>query len=279
VTLDADGQHDPRDIPALLAVSDAAPRAIVVGRRLDDDAAALPRGRALANRVAGFWVNWVTGSAVIDTQSGFRVYPLALFDEARLRGGRFVFESAVLVEALRRGWQVREVPVHVIPCAARASRFHPITDGVAIAVYLAGNAVARWGIELAEGVREVARLFARERRVARHGRMMAKVSGHAGMPSWGPALAVAFVDEVQTRTSRWWHAPRARRARRAALATLAMPVLLLAAGIAALTGAPGLALVDRVVRRLYDQRALPPLTAAAQAARTEDRELWAAARR
>ncbi len=279
VTVDADGQHDPADIPALLAASDAVPRAIVVGRRLGDDDGTLPSGRALANRVAGFWVNWVAGTAVTDTQSGFRVYPLALFDEAGLRGGRFVFETAVLVDALRRGWHVREVPIRVVACAARASRFHPVTDGVAIAVFLAGHAVARWSVELAESAREVRRLFTRDRRLARHSRMLAKASGHAGMPSWGPALGVAFIDEVQSRTTRWWNAPRARRARRSALATLGMPALLLATGIAALMGAPGLSLVDRLVRRLYDQRLLPPLTAASEEARMEDREAWAAAPR
>jgi hypothetical protein len=280
VTLDADGQHDPRDVPALLAASGAAPRAIIVGRRLEDEGDALPRGRAAAIRVAGFWLNWITGRAVTDTQSGFRVYPLALFAETPPRGGRFVFETAVLVDAARRGWHVHEVPIRVVPCAGRASRFHPLADGLAIALYLAGAALARWGSELAEGAREVLRVFGRERRVARHGRMLAKASLHAGMPSWSAALGVAFVEEVQGRTTRWWRAPRARRARRAALAALAMPVLVIAAGIAALPGAPGLGLLERTVRRLYDQRALPALSGTAADARAEDRgRIWAAARR
>lgn len=276
VTLDADGQHDPRDIPALLSLSDAAPRAIVVGARVGEDDGARPRGRALANRVAGFWVNWVAGAAVSDTQSGFRVYPLPVFDEACPRGGRFVFETAVLVEAVRRGWQTCEAPIRDIACAARASRFHPVTDGVAIAAYLGGKALARWGIELAEGAREVLRLFSRERRIARHHRMLARASAHTGTPSWGAAIAVAFLEEVQNRTVSWWDAPRARRARRVALATLGLPALLLATGIAALTGGPGLALIDRLVRTLYDQRLLPPLTAAVEDARVEDREAWVA---
>jgi hypothetical protein len=277
VTLDADGQHDPRDIPALLAASFAAPHAIIVGTRLGDDAVALPRGRALAIRVAGFWLNWVAGTAVADTQSGFRVYPVALFDEARLRGGRFVFETAVLVEALRRGWAVHEVPIHVVPRAARASRFHPVTDGLAIAVYLAGKAMGRWGGEIAEGAREFFRIFTRERRTARHARVLGKVAVHAGTPTWSLAIGVAFADEVQGRTTGWWQAPRARRARRAALATLATPALLIGAALAAVVGDPGFGVLERVVRRLYDQRALPSLTATEM--RTEERQAWMAAPR
>ena len=78
-----------------------------------------------------------------------------LFDEVRLRGGRFVFETAVLVDALARGWAVREVPIHAAPLAGRASRFHPLGDGIAIAAYLGGHSLRRWAIELAAD-REVA---------------------------------------------------------------------------------------------------------------------------
>jgi hypothetical protein len=280
VTLDADGQHDPADIPALLAAARATPGAIVIGTRAGGDGAALlPRGRALAIRVAGFWVNWIAGTAVSDTQSGFRVYPAALFDAVRLRGGRFVFETAVLVEALRHRWQVREVPVRVVPCAGRPSRFHPVTDGVAISAYLTGGALGRWAVEAGAAVREVLDVFTRERRRARHARMLAKAAGQAGMPSWGPALAVAAAEEIQIRAACWWRAPRARRARRVALATLGMPALLALTALAAALGGGGLGPLERLVRALYDQRALPPVGAAVPEARVEERPAWVPAPR
>src|SRR5262245_20628826 len=84
ITLDADGQHDPDDIPALLAV--AAPRTLVIGTRSPGDRA-LPPGRAEAVVVAGFFVNWASGLRLADTQSGFRVYPTAVFDEIPTRRG------------------------------------------------------------------------------------------------------------------------------------------------------------------------------------------------
>jgi hypothetical protein len=274
VTLDADGQHDPADIPALLAASRGAPRAVIVGTRLGEDAALLPRGRSLAIHFAGFWLNWVAGAAVADTQSGFRVYPVALFEHARLRGGRFVFETEVLVEALRLGWSIREVPIRVVPYATRASRFHPITDGLAITVYLMGKATVRWGGEIAEGAREVVRVFTRERRTARHGRMLEKASTHAGTPSWGAAIAVAAVEEMQACAIGWWEAPRARRARRVALATVALPALLVVGGVAAMAGRRGFGVLERWVRTLYDQHTLPALVTTADAQRTEERQAW-----
>jgi hypothetical protein len=273
VTLDADGQHDPADLPTLLAASAASPLAIVVGARLDD--AALPTDRALAIRVAGFWLGWITGASVTDTQSGFRVYPTAVLDAVRLRGGRFVFETAVLAEALRRGWQVREVPIRVVPFAARASRFHPLADGLAIAGYLAREALARWAVEGGVAVRELARVFSRERRVARHSRMFEKASPHAGTPSWGLAIGVAAAEEVRTRAVSWWHHPRARRARRGALATLATPLTL--ALVAVEAAAPGALprVVRQALRRIYDQRALPALEAREGVMTDDEPRAWA----
>jgi len=272
MTLDADGQHDPADAPSLLAGARAIPRAIVIGSRCDD---ALPCGRALAIRLAGFWVNWITGAAVADTQSGFRVYPLALFDAAPPRGRRFVFETAILVAALRQGWSVREVPIRVVPYAARQSRFHPIADGVSITCYLVARSLARWATELGTGLRAVGGIVSRERRIARHARMLAHASPHAGTPTWGPAIGVAFTGELRRGLIGWWRHPRMRRARRAALATGAAPIVLLVVAVIVATRTSMPTRLVRVLRRIYDQDALPPLTHAVSPERQEDPRTWA----
>ena len=77
ITLDGDGQHDPGDIPRLLQAAAESPHALVIGGRLTWTAAdeIMPPGRLAALRVAGFFINWLTGVSVADTQSGFRVYP------------------------------------------------------------------------------------------------------------------------------------------------------------------------------------------------------------
>ena len=273
VTLDADGQHDPADLPALLAVSTASPHAIVVGARLEQ--AALPSDRALAIRVAGFWLGWVTGARVVDSQSGFRVYPTAVLDAVRLRGGRFVFETAVLVEALRGGWLVREVPIRVVPFAGRASRFHPLIDGVAIARYLAVGSLARWGVEMMAAAREVLSVFSQQRRTVRHARMLERASPHAGTPGWGMAIGVAAADQARTRALSWWHHARMRRARRGALATLATPAALFFVALEA--AAPGNlpTAIRHLVERIYDQAALPTLDGEPGATRTEESRAWA----
>jgi glycosyltransferase involved in cell wall biosynthesis len=140
ITLDADGQHAPADIPALLEVARARPRAVVVAGRLPrarPGQPQLPAARRRAVRLASLLVRWSTGLELRDTQSGLRLYPLALFDETATARGGFVFETEILVAAAAHGFEVQEVAATVIPRAGRRSRFRPLVDGVAIGAYLA----------------------------------------------------------------------------------------------------------------------------------------------
>lgn len=147
VTLDGDGQHTPADLSPILRAAQETPDRMIVGNRLAD-ARRFPRGRLNAMQVAAFFVEWVSDLGVRDTQSGFRVYPMALLDDVPLVRRGFVFETEVLIAAARRGWRVQEVPVTAIPSARRRSRFRPVRDGVAIGVYIAEQAVHRGAREL-----------------------------------------------------------------------------------------------------------------------------------
>src|SRR3989338_4355469 len=114
VTLDGDGQHDPDEIPRLLHAAASSTDAVVIGGRLGRGAAAngvIPAGRLCAMRVAGFFIDWLTGCPLTDTQSGFRVYPVRLLETIAPRGGGFVLESEVLIRAAAGGWRLVETPV------------------------------------------------------------------------------------------------------------------------------------------------------------------------
>ena len=148
LTLDADGQHDPAYAPRLLQALDSSD--LVIGSR-DGNRAGMPWIRRATNSVMTRIVSGLAGREIQDTQSGYRAYPVALFDDVALRHGGFVLETEVLIAAAGRGWQVREVPVRAIPRARRRSRFRPLGDGVAIGAYLAGRVAARWAREAAAG--------------------------------------------------------------------------------------------------------------------------------
>ncbi len=131
ITLDGDGQHRPRDIPALLAEAKKYPEAIVIGSRLHERDN-IPVARYRANCFANFWISWAAGYAISDSQSGFRVYPadilrglLPLIEE---KPG-FVLESEILILAGWRGIRARPVPVPAIyPETSRPSHFRPVRD-------------------------------------------------------------------------------------------------------------------------------------------------------
>ena len=250
VTLDGDGQHDPEDIPAVLAAAAAAPDAIVIGGRLRAEAE-LPVGRLNAIRVAGFFLTWVTGQRIADTQSGFRAYPAALFETVVLRRGGFVLETEVLVVAAAHGVPVHEVPVAIRPRIGQRSRFRPVVDGVAIGAYLAGRSLARWAHEGAAAGRTVASIFHGDRLAARHAAMLQAARAHES-----PALAAFAVGAVagQRATDRlagWWRHPRRRRASAVASGMMAAPVLLVLAAAQTVAGRRAPDLVTPLVERVY----------------------------
>lgn len=146
VTLDADGQHYPEDIPRLIQRHQTLPDHIVIGSRLHA-AEKIPTARYGANRFANFWVAWAAGYPIRDSQSGFRVYPLALFDQVRIRHDRassFVFESEILIEAGRRGIRSVAVPISVsYGLHHRGSYFRPVLDIARIARMLAIKLLSR----------------------------------------------------------------------------------------------------------------------------------------
>lgn len=226
VTLDGDGQHSPSDLRLVLDAALARDRTIVIGGRLEDPRA-LPPDRLNAIRVAGFFMNWACGIRLYDTQSGFRVYPIELFDDIQVRRGGFVFETEVLVAAVARGWRVHEVPVAALARLRERSRFRPISDGVAIGAYLTGRVVLRWTREAGALSGALARPFYGERRRVRHQATLEQASIYTGSPAlWAMSVGSSAIQHVLNKLAMWRRDPRPRRALVAAQATAAAPVLL-----------------------------------------------------
>ena len=261
VTLDGDGQHDPGDIPNLLRAAADAPGALVIGGRLGGDGArGIPPGRLAALRVAGFFINWVTGTFVADTQSGFRVYPVGLLQAVTPRHGGFVLETEMLIRAAAAGWQLVEVPITAADARGRHSRFRPARDGIAVGAYLARFILRRWGWEISAVAAALLRPFTAERRRPRHRAQAAFAAPHRDNPAaWALATGVFTVDRVVETWRGWWRDPRARCLRMAGTATAATPVLLALALIHPLLSRRGLDWLAAFARRVYSQEGLARL--------------------
>lgn len=144
VTLDADGQHAPEDIPRLLDAAASNPGRIIIGARTRNTENA-PRARLFANRFADFWVSWAAGRPIRDSQSGFRLYPAqAVSSIDRELNGGFVFESEILIELARRGCRFATVPIaSCYPEDARPSHFRPVRDIARIVRMVAWKLITR----------------------------------------------------------------------------------------------------------------------------------------
>jgi len=131
LTIDADGQHDPDDIPALLEA--AAERTLVIGSR-NIAADGMPQGSTFANRFSNFWFTVQTGRKLPDTQTGFRIYPLEDLPSLRLLTARYEAELTLLVFSAWKGLRLVPVPVRVYYPEDRVSHFRPFADFFRISV-------------------------------------------------------------------------------------------------------------------------------------------------
>ena len=146
ITLDGDGQHRPEDIPLLLAAVNQYPGKIIIGaRKLETENA--PKARRRANQIADFWLSWACGYPVEDSQSGFRLYPVALIRSLKIKISAekgFVFESEILIKAATKGVRSFSVAIPAIyQKGARASHFRPVRDITHITLMVAKHIISR----------------------------------------------------------------------------------------------------------------------------------------
>jgi len=135
VTLDADGQHYPEDIPVLVDALQQNPKAMIIGSRsLRNEN--MPQGNTFANKFSNFWFTVQTGRSLPDTQTGFRLYQLDKLGKLRLLTSRYEAELELLVFQCWKGVPVIPVPIRVYypPKEERVTHFRPGWDFTRISI-------------------------------------------------------------------------------------------------------------------------------------------------
>ncbi len=147
ITLDADGQHAPEDIPRILDAAKKNPEKIIIGSRMSEKSA-FPKKRYYANSVANFFISWAAGYEIEDSQSGFRLYPASLVRKLKIpydKSRSFVFESEALIEGARMGYTSIFVAIPALYQEnARASHFRSVLDIVRITLMVAWKINSRF---------------------------------------------------------------------------------------------------------------------------------------
>jgi glycosyltransferase involved in cell wall biosynthesis len=136
VTADADGQHAVTDI---LGVADALSRSHgrpVLGTRIFG--AGVPLRSRFGNVITQYVFRVLSGTMIVDTQSGLRGIPRQWLETAiEVPGDRFEFAISLLARLCRRGAVPVQVPIATIYIDEnRSSHFRPVRDSIRIYLFL-----------------------------------------------------------------------------------------------------------------------------------------------
>jgi glycosyltransferase involved in cell wall biosynthesis len=122
--VDADAQHDPEDLPGLLAAAREGD-AFVIGSRMDSPEA-MPSYRYRTNEIGSRILSRMTGHEVEDGQSGYRVLTTDLIRRLRLTARGYLIETEMLLKSARHVRGFRHVPVRAI--YGGPSHYRPFRD-------------------------------------------------------------------------------------------------------------------------------------------------------
>jgi len=178
--IDADGQHDARDVPKFVAQARANPDALVCGQPIFDDS--VPKARHIGRYITHFWV-WVEtlSFAIKDSMCGFRLYPLAqtcrLIDRCHVPT-RMDFDPAIAVRLVWAGMPVVNVPTRVTYPPGGLSHFDMWRDNLRISSTHARLVAGMlWRLPLLIG----RKLAALKRPAANHWAQMSERGSYFGM--------------------------------------------------------------------------------------------------
>ena len=132
--LDADGQHNPDELPNLVQSQAAHEADLVIGSRVFDGKKVPLRSR-FGNKVTVMVTSTLVGRRLPDTQSGYRLLSRAFATAVRdeVQGGRYETEMEIIVKAIREGYAIHPEPITTIYEAGNASsHFHKLRDSFLI---------------------------------------------------------------------------------------------------------------------------------------------------
>ena len=127
LTLDADGQHDPADIPKFLDAYRAGAGDLIIGQR---DFGQMPFPRLFTNPFGSWLLSLALGTRVYDNQSGFRLHSRRFIEKLDLTTTGFELEVEVIIQAVCQDVRIGWVDIRTIYGIDKVSYFHPIKDSV-----------------------------------------------------------------------------------------------------------------------------------------------------
>ena len=123
ITMDADLQHRPEDIPRFIERHRLMRCNIIIGSRLHQ-LKGMPIHRILSNTITTFLVRARTGVDVADSQSGFRFISIDVVKSIRIDSTGYEAETELLIKAARKGFTVDAIPIDTIYAGEKSHMKH-----------------------------------------------------------------------------------------------------------------------------------------------------------
>ena len=134
ITIDSDGQHFPDDLPIFIKSALKNPGALLMGSR-NMAHESVPGKSSFGNKFSNFWFKIETGLELPDTQTGYRLYPLAPLKKMKLFTTKFELEIEVIVKMAWKDVKIIPVDVKVLyDYDERVTHFRPFKDFTRISI-------------------------------------------------------------------------------------------------------------------------------------------------
>jgi glycosyltransferase involved in cell wall biosynthesis len=127
LTLDADGQHNPKDVNRFLSKYEETPFDIIIGSRMAN-IRDMPIHRILSNKITSQLISWRVGQRVPDSQCGFRLIKADVLKNLQLKTNRFDMESELILKASKKGHKIGFVNIDTIYSNNSTSAMNLIKD-------------------------------------------------------------------------------------------------------------------------------------------------------
>jgi glycosyltransferase involved in cell wall biosynthesis len=127
ITMDADGQHDPAEIPRFLEKFKATGADLIVGTR-KHNLSEMPFLRFMVNNTTSIITSLLSGVRIHDSQSGFRFIKKKLLGKINLMTSRFQMETEIIIKAARAKFSIEELPIKTIYFEKFKSHINPFID-------------------------------------------------------------------------------------------------------------------------------------------------------
>jgi glycosyltransferase involved in cell wall biosynthesis len=132
VMLDADGQHDPREIQRVAGLVSAGKADLVIGSRFLQKNGGIPAYRQVGQKILDLFTNIGSKTSVTDSQSGFRALSRKALDNLDFKSDGYNIESDMIVHFSAQGLSIMEVPISVNYDVPNKHKKNPFSHGVGV---------------------------------------------------------------------------------------------------------------------------------------------------